>query len=99
MEAPLAGFIGMGVAGAGVMDLIGVQRVRGRDLATGVVLGAAIGLTALFLYLDTTASATTGATQQVLFGSIFGSNSPTTFNIGWVDQDGTPAAAFTESVA
>lgn len=28
----------------------------------------------------------------VLFGSIFGSNSPSTFNIGWVDQDGTPAA-------
>jgi zinc/manganese transport system permease protein len=35
------------------------------------VLGAATGLTALFLYLDTTATATTGATQQVLFGSIF----------------------------
>jgi zinc/manganese transport system permease protein len=68
---PLAGFIGLGILGAGVMDLIGVQRVRGRDLATGIVLGAAIGLTALFLYLDTTASATTGAAQQVLFGSIF----------------------------
>ena len=36
------------------MEPIGVQRVRGRDLATGIVLGAAIGLTALFLYLDTT---------------------------------------------
>jgi zinc/manganese transport system permease protein len=69
--SPLTGFIGLSVIGAGVMDLIGVQRVRGRDLATGIVLGAAIGLTALFLYLDTTASATTGAAQQVLFGSIF----------------------------
>ena len=68
---PLTGFIGLSIVGAGVMDLIGVQRVRGRDLATGIVLGAAIGLTALFLYLDTTASATTGATQQILFGSIF----------------------------
>ena len=29
------------------------------------------GLAALFLYLDTTAAATTGATQQILFGSIF----------------------------
>ena len=28
----------------------------------------------------------------ILFGSIFGSNSTTTFNVGWVDQDGTPAA-------
>jgi zinc/manganese transport system permease protein len=69
--SPLTGFIGLGIIGAGAMDLIGVQRVRGRDLATGIVLGAAIGLTALFLYLDTTASATTGAAQQVLFGSIF----------------------------
>jgi len=68
---PLAGFVGGGVVGGGAMDLIGVQRVRSRDLATGIVLGAATGLSALFLYLDTTKSATTGATQQILFGSIF----------------------------
>jgi zinc/manganese transport system permease protein len=60
----LAGFIGGGIIGGGAMDLIGVQRVRSRDLATGIVLGAATGLAALFLYLDTTVSATTGATQQ-----------------------------------
>lgn len=69
--SPIAGFVGLGIVGAGVMDLIGVQRLRGRDLATGIVLGAAIGLSALFLYLDTSSSATTGATQQILFGSIF----------------------------
>ena len=68
---PVVGFVGLGIIGAGVMDMIGVRRVRGRDLATGIVLGAAIGLSALFLYLDTTAGATTGATQQILFGSIF----------------------------
>lgn len=68
---PLLGFIGGGVIGAGAMDLVGVQRVRSRDLAAGIVLGAATGLAALFLYLDTTRSATTGATQQILFGSIF----------------------------
>jgi len=68
---PLAGFIGGGVIGAGAMELIGVQRVRSRDLATGIVLGVATGLSALFLYLDTTQHATTGATQQILFGSIF----------------------------
>jgi zinc/manganese transport system permease protein len=68
---PLAGFVGLGIAGAGVMDMIGVQRLRGRDLATGIVLGAAIGLSALFLYLGTTSGSTTGATQQILFGSIF----------------------------
>ncbi len=69
--SPVAGFVGLGVAGAAVMDLIGVQRLRGRDLATGIVLGSAIGLSALFLYLTTTTGATTGATQQILFGSIF----------------------------
>jgi zinc/manganese transport system permease protein len=69
--SPIAGFVGLGIVGAGVMDLIGVQRLRGRDLATGIVLGAAIGLSALFLYVDTRSSATTGATQQILFGSIF----------------------------
>ena len=57
--------------GAGAMDLIGVERERGRDVATGIVLGTALGLAALFLYLDTTKSATTGAAQQILFGSIF----------------------------
>jgi zinc/manganese transport system permease protein len=68
---PLPGFVGAGIAGAGVMDAIGVQRLRGRDLATGIVLGAAIGCSALFLYLGTTSGSATGATQQILFGSIF----------------------------
>jgi zinc/manganese transport system permease protein len=69
--SPVAGFVGLGIVGAAIMDMIGVQRLRGRDLATGIVLGAAIGLSALFLYLTSTTGATTGATQQVLFGSIF----------------------------
>jgi zinc/manganese transport system permease protein len=68
---PVFGFVGLGLFAAGVMDLIGVRRLRGRDLATGTVLGAATGLTALILYFDTTSQATTGATQQILFGSIF----------------------------
>lgn len=68
---PLFGFVGFSVFAAGVMDVIGVRRIRGRDLATGVVLGASIGLAALILYFDTTSAATTGATQQILFGSIF----------------------------
>jgi zinc/manganese transport system permease protein len=69
--SPLLGFIGFGLLGAGTIDAIGTQRVKGRDLATGIVLGAATGLAALLLYYDTTNSATTGATQTVLFGSIF----------------------------
>ncbi len=74
---PIVGFVGLGIVGAGVMDAIGVRRLRGRDLATGVVLGASIGLAALFLYLDSTSRATTGATQQILFGSIFSIQSST----------------------
>lgn len=75
--SPLTGFVVLGVLGGGAMDLIGVRRVRGRDLATGIVLGAAIGLAALVLYLDTTTGATTGATQQILFGSTFTIDSST----------------------
>ncbi len=67
----LGGFVGGTVVGAGAMEAIGVRHVRGRDLATGIVLGASTGLTALFLYFDTTTTATTGATQYILFGSIF----------------------------
>jgi len=69
--SPLVGFLGAGVLGAGAMDLIGVERLRGRDIATGIVLGFATGLAALFLYLDATKNATTGVSQQILFGSIF----------------------------
>lgn len=66
----LYGFIALNVVAAGVMELIGIRK-RGRDLATGIVLGAALGLAALFLYEDTVVSNTTGATVNVLFGSIF----------------------------
>jgi zinc/manganese transport system permease protein len=69
--APLWGFVGVAVAAAGMMEMIGIQRARGRDLASGVVLGAGFGLAALFLYLGTTYDNTTGATVTILFGSIF----------------------------
>lgn len=74
---PLAGFVAVDVLAAAAMELVGVQRVRGRDLATGVVLGAAIGLAALFLYLDTTQGADGGSTVTILFGSIFAISSAT----------------------
>lgn len=65
------GFLIAGVTAAALMEAIGVQRRRGRDVATGVVLGAALGLAALFLYLGTQRTATTGASFTVLFGSVF----------------------------
>jgi zinc/manganese transport system permease protein len=68
---PLWGFVGIGVVAAGIMEMIGIRRPRGRDVATGIVLGAGLGLAALFLYWDATFSNTTGATISVLFGSMF----------------------------
>ncbi len=67
----MSGFLVMDVIAAAAMELIGIQRPRGRDLAPGIVLGASIGLAALFLYLDSTLHNTTGATVTVLFGSVF----------------------------
>lgn len=68
---PLWGFLGVGAVVAAAMELFGVQRRRGRDVATGIVLGAVLGVSALLLYFDTTHTSTTGATVTVLFGSIF----------------------------
>jgi zinc/manganese transport system permease protein len=68
---PLLGFLAMAVLAAGGMELIRVSRPRERDLITGVVLGAGLGLSALFLYLDVTSHSTTGAAITVMFGSMF----------------------------
>jgi zinc/manganese transport system permease protein len=68
---PLWGFVGVGAVVAAAMELFGVQRRRGRDVATGIVLGAVLGVSALLLYFDTTHTSTTGATVTVLFGSLF----------------------------
>jgi zinc/manganese transport system permease protein len=82
---PMLGFLGMAVLAAGVMELIGIRRARERDLATGIVLGAGLGLTALLLYFDVTAHSTTGAAISVMFGSMFAippSLVPLTFAVG-----------------
>jgi zinc/manganese transport system permease protein len=68
---PLWGFLIINVAAAALMEFAGVQRRRGRDLATGVVLGGCLGLAALFIYLATTILNTTGAAVTILFGSLF----------------------------
>ena len=65
------GFLAAGIAASALMEGIGVQRRRGRDVATGVVLGGALGFAALFLYLGTQQTSTTGASFSILFGSIF----------------------------
>jgi len=67
----LWGFVAAGVIAAGVMELVGLKRVQGRDVATGIVFGVGLGLTALFLYLDTQRAGTSNAAISVLFGSLF----------------------------
>lgn len=69
--SPLYGFLAMNVVAAGAMELVGVRNARARDVTTGVMLGGALGLAALFLYLDATSTSTTGTAINVLFGSIF----------------------------
>src|SRR5665213_2323225 len=68
---PLLGFVVMAlVAGAGI-EVFGVRHVRERDLVTGVVTGAGLGLSALLLYLDVRSTSTTGTAITVMFGSMF----------------------------
>lgn len=68
---PLLGFLVMGVIGAATMELARVDRASERDLVTGIVLGAGLGLSALLLYWDVTSMSTTGAAITVMFGSMF----------------------------
>ncbi len=68
---PLWGFTAMNLIAAGAMEIMGIRRPRGRDVATGIVLAACLGLSALFLYWDTTWTSHNNATFSVLFGSIF----------------------------
>jgi zinc/manganese transport system permease protein len=67
----LLGFVGAGIVAAGLMEIVGIKRVQGRDVATGIVFGLGLGLTALFLYLDTQHAGTSNAAISVLFGSLF----------------------------
>lgn len=69
---PMLGFLIMGVLAAACMELFRVDRVGERDLVTGVVTGAGLGIAALLLYLvATTQSTAGGATVTVMFGSMF----------------------------
>jgi zinc/manganese transport system permease protein len=72
----LWGFLGFGVLAASGVELLG-NRAKERDLATGVVLSIALGVQALFLYLDTHFTGKASAPMLILFGSIFIVNSST----------------------
>lgn len=68
---PLLGFLAMGALAAFGMGAFRVDRLAERDLVTGIVNGAGLGLAALLLYLDVTMKSTNGATVTVMFGSMF----------------------------
>jgi len=66
--SPLWGLLAFTLAAGTVMGLLG-ERVRGRDIAVGVILSLALALGVLFLYLYTTHA--TQATA-LLFGNVLG---------------------------
>ncbi len=67
----LVGFVGIALITAALMDLFGIDREEGRDVATGVVLGSMLGVGALLLYLDSTLPGSSGSAMVILFGSLF----------------------------
>lgn len=75
--APLWGLLAFTLAAAVAMGLLG-DRLRGRDVAVGIVLSLALGLGVLFLYLYT--SHATQATA-ILFGNIFGVDVETAWSL------------------
>ncbi len=80
----LLGFLVAGVLGGAGIELLGLEDTKRRDLATGVVLGAATGCSALLLSLDLTGGSTSNVTQTILFGSIWSVPSSTTTTVAAV---------------
>ncbi len=67
----LGGFVLMSLAAALGLEAAPPRQSAERDLLTGVVFGAGLGLAALFLYLDVTLPGGSGNAVGVLFGSVF----------------------------
>lgn len=68
---PLVGFLTLAALAAFGMEIMDTRRLRERDLITGIVLGAGLGLTALFLYFDITVTSAGGSASSIMFGSMF----------------------------
>jgi zinc/manganese transport system permease protein len=67
----LWGFVAASILAALGMHAIGIERLRGRDVSTGIILGTGMGLTSLFLSLSTMRTSGGSASVNVLFGSLF----------------------------
>lgn len=66
----LWGFLVFGLLSAAGAELLG-KRAKEHDISTGVVLSTALGLEALFLFLDTHLTGSASAPMLILFGSVF----------------------------
>ena len=74
---PLWGFIGVAVGRRRrLMEMLGAHRPRGATSRPVSSSAPGSACAALFLYLDTTSSTTTGATDHLLFGSLFAISQP-----------------------
>jgi zinc/manganese transport system permease protein len=67
----LWGFVVASIIAALGMHAIGIERLRGRDISTGIMLATGMGLTSLFLSLSTMRPSGASASVNVLFGSLF----------------------------
>ncbi|MFT9282442.1 metal ABC transporter permease [Bifidobacterium sp.] len=70
----LWGFLAASVLAGLGMHAIGIERIRGRDVATGIVLATGMGFTSLFITLSMTGNSGGSAAVSVLFGSLFAIN-------------------------
>ena len=66
--SPMLGFFGLGLLGA---CGLGAQKRGDADLASGILLGAGLGLTALLLHFAASLRNVSGAAVSVMFGSLF----------------------------
>ncbi|MGE4480911.1 metal ABC transporter permease [Acidocella sp.] len=69
--SPLLGFLLLGIAGVGALEILQPRRAAARDEAAGILLGAGLGVTALFLHFCITGHGASGAAQTVMFGAMF----------------------------
>jgi zinc/manganese transport system permease protein len=88
--SPLWGLLALTLGAALVMGLLG-ERLRGRDVAVGIILSLALGFGVLFLYLYT--SHATQATA-ILFGNVLGVDLPTVWALCGLTAVSLGALAF-----
>ena len=88
--SPLWGLLAFTLAAAIAMGMLG-ERLRGRDVAVGIVLSLALGLGVLFLYLYTSHAAQATA---ILFGNVLGVSLETVWTLLALSVIGLGALAF-----